>query len=279
MPDSDFYEKAAELLSSPAMVRHGVGLRVLGPNHQAFLKKHFFSRGTLLDIGCGEGHFLEGANRVGWHTAGIDLDRKALEVGKRRGLENLFCCALDDLSMPARFDCITFFEVLEHQPEPSAFMEKVKGLLAPGGFIAGSVPNRLRFRLRAFEDSDRPPYHFTRWSEASLKSFLARVGFFPITVENVGYGYYLTACFGLLGLRAKKLALKNHPSMDLRVCSFEEAGAELGMGRHLRGLIRAAKRGKNEVLRPFACMEMIFEKLLQKGQFLYFEADMRNTNE
>lgn len=41
-----------------------------------------------------------------------------------------------------KFDVITFFEVLEHQDRPREFLERVKELLKPGGWLAGSVPKR-----------------------------------------------------------------------------------------------------------------------------------------
>lgn len=44
-----------------------------------------------------------------------------------------------------KFDIITFFEVLEHQVDPVGFLETIKGMLNPGGWIAGSVPNRDNF--------------------------------------------------------------------------------------------------------------------------------------
>lgn len=78
---------------------------------------------------------------------------------------NLYCTSLEAFVEEAQrqgrsYDWVTFFEVLEHQAEPLAFMQMVGKLLRPGGGIAGSVPNRNRFRLAAYEKSDRPPYHF-----------------------------------------------------------------------------------------------------------------------
>ena len=40
------------------------------------------------------------------------------------------------------FDIVSFFEVLEHQADPAAFLSEVRACLRPRGFIVLSVPNR-----------------------------------------------------------------------------------------------------------------------------------------
>jgi len=54
--------------------------------------------------------------------------------------------------------------VLEHQDRPREFLEKVKELLKPGGWIAGSVPNRQLFRFSNkplnYQMGNFPPHHF-----------------------------------------------------------------------------------------------------------------------
>lgn len=135
--------------------------------------------GTLLDIGCGEGTFVNYARKKGFDAYGIDFSKKAIELGKMHyGLNNLFNCSLSELKniiSKQNFDIITFFEVLEHIDSPKEFINEIKGLLKKNGYAAGSVPFKDRWPFREF--NDYPPHHLTRWGEKSLRIFFQKNGF------------------------------------------------------------------------------------------------------
>jgi 2-polyprenyl-3-methyl-5-hydroxy-6-metoxy-1,4-benzoquinol methylase len=124
-------------------------------NHLAFFNYLPLRKGRLLDVGCGDGVFLKEAQRIGFEVYGIDFDKKSVETAKSQfGLINTFAMSLDEFIAwfpNQRFDIITIFKVLEHQDNPKDFIEKLRKLLKPGGYIAGSVPNRER----VFADKDR----------------------------------------------------------------------------------------------------------------------------
>jgi len=175
--------------------------------------------GKLLDVGCSNGSFLFGIIGLGLDVYGIDFDRKSIDAGKKRGLQNLFPMALDEfteanISRGLKFDAITFFDVLEHQSDPSGFIKNVKSVLRQGGSIVGTVPNRDRMFVslyRAGSLIDYPPHHFTWWNKASLRNFLERngfgeVSFFHAEPRSLKYlvcgGFYKavsTATLALLG--------------------------------------------------------------------------------
>ncbi|MEM4620694.1 MAG: class I SAM-dependent methyltransferase, partial [Desulfurococcaceae archaeon] len=87
-----------------------------------------------------------------------------------------------------KFDVITFFEVLEHQDRPREFLETIKSMLKPGGYIAGSVPNResliVKMYRRISPQTDFPPNHFLRFSKSTLISLLERTNFCDVKVET-----------------------------------------------------------------------------------------------
>lgn len=186
----DVYEK--ELHADYISVHLG-HLTSLAQNMLPFFERR--TSGRLLDVGCGDGAFLEEAQNRGMEVFGIDFDLGSIKVAtERRGLLNILNCSLDEFAENARqkelqFDHVTFFEVLEHQDDPQQFVEKARTLLARGGRIAGSVPNRERFWPEfsdwAFGYGDRPPHHFTRWSKDTLRKFLIRLGFTEIIVKDV----------------------------------------------------------------------------------------------
>jgi SAM-dependent methyltransferase len=130
-------------------------------------------RGKLLDIGCGEGVFVNYAIKKGFDAYGIDFSKEAIDLGKRwYGLNTLFNCSVSELKKAVKvseFDVITFFEVLEHLDKLKEFLSEVKMLLKKDGYIAVSVPFRDRWPIREF--NDYPPHHLTRWTEKSLRTF------------------------------------------------------------------------------------------------------------
>ncbi|MBI5562905.1 MAG: class I SAM-dependent methyltransferase [Deltaproteobacteria bacterium] len=136
--------------------------------------------GSLLDVGCGTGIFLNEARRRGFDAWGIDFDKNNIAVARSRyGLDRVYCMSAADLMLKSggiRFDAVTFFEVLEHLDAPAGFLDGLKGLLRPGGLIAMSVPNRDRF-IDTLGQGDSPPNHLTRWSAEGLRAFLERSGF------------------------------------------------------------------------------------------------------
>jgi len=178
------------------------GLRTkISYNHWAFFKYLPLRKGRLLDVGCGDGVFLKEAQRLGFEVYGIDFDKKSVEVAKSKfGLVNTFAVSLEEFMTwrpdQFKFDIITIFEVLEHQDDPRGFLEKIKKLLKPGGYLAGSVPNRER----VFADKDRaalridyPPHHFLWFDKNSLSILLQSQGFKSVEV------YYLRSLEWLAG--------------------------------------------------------------------------------
>jgi len=151
--------------------------------------------GKLLDIGCGDGSFLQRAKSLGFDVYGIDFDKNSIRVANEKyGLKNVITSSLSDFVCSIQksglcFDVITFFEVLEHQDNPTEFLNEVMKILAPDGYIAGSVPNRERFlaRLdRRFGAGDLPPHHFLWFSKNVLDTFFTNGGFKSILQSYSG---------------------------------------------------------------------------------------------
>jgi SAM-dependent methyltransferase len=152
-----------------------------------FLKVRPNRGGKLLDIGCGEGQFLHYARELGYDVYGLDIDEMSISVGKEYfNLKNMYAGDMDTFYRQTEmgvFDCITFFELLEHLEDPRAFLSKVHDLLGASGCIALSTPNAQRFtvKLGLREKYDYPPHHLTRWNWESLEFFIRDQGFEIIT--------------------------------------------------------------------------------------------------
>ncbi len=127
-------------------------------------------RGALLDIGCGDGTFLEAARRRGYRVVGSEMGGAA----DRAAAAGIDVRALDELEDLAPFDVVTMWHTLEHFPSPNEIVGRVSSLLGDEGVFIVAVPNSQGLQARFFGgdwfhfDVPRHLFHFGRRSLSSL---------------------------------------------------------------------------------------------------------------
>jgi 2-polyprenyl-3-methyl-5-hydroxy-6-metoxy-1,4-benzoquinol methylase len=96
--------------------------------------------GSLLDVGCHVGTFLELAEQAGYSVAGVEPSRWAAERANSRLRGNVFCGAVEDAPIPPdAFDVVTIWDVIEHLPDPASALRAIWTALRPGGVLAIST--------------------------------------------------------------------------------------------------------------------------------------------
>ncbi|MEO0291987.1 MAG: class I SAM-dependent methyltransferase [candidate division WOR-3 bacterium] len=144
----------------------------------------------ILDIGCGEGHFLYLAQKNGFEVVGIDINEKAIKVAKEKfGIKRVYPFDLSEFikNFPEeKFDIICAFHLIEHLEDPISFLFKVREILKEKGFFVFSLPNdrRLTVRIKEREDWDYPPHHLTRWNERSINFLIKKANFKIIKIKD-----------------------------------------------------------------------------------------------
>jgi 2-polyprenyl-6-hydroxyphenyl methylase / 3-demethylubiquinone-9 3-methyltransferase len=100
----------------------------------------------LLDVGCGAGLAAEALSRHGFDVLGIDAAVDVIDVARAHaaGSNPRYRVAQteDLLAEGQRFPLITALEVIEHVPDPAAFVRVLIALLEPGGMLFLSTLNR-----------------------------------------------------------------------------------------------------------------------------------------
>ncbi|MEM9146034.1 MAG: bifunctional 2-polyprenyl-6-hydroxyphenol methylase/3-demethylubiquinol 3-O-methyltransferase UbiG [Pseudomonadota bacterium] len=102
----------------------------------------------LLDIGCGGGLLCEPMARLGAEVVGVDPAARNIPVAQihaeQSGLEIDYRIATaEDLAAASeRFDVVLNMEVVEHVPDPAAYIATCAALVAPGGCMLTSTINR-----------------------------------------------------------------------------------------------------------------------------------------
>jgi SAM-dependent methyltransferase len=130
----------------------------------------------VLDIGCGEGYGSCVLAQAAVSVTAVDISREAIEAARAKYVApNLAyeqssgtCIELP----PSSFDLIVCFEVIEHLEDWPALLSEAKRLLAPGGQLVISTPNRLYY-AESRKLSGPNPYHVHEFDFAEFQQALS----------------------------------------------------------------------------------------------------------
>jgi 2-polyprenyl-6-hydroxyphenyl methylase / 3-demethylubiquinone-9 3-methyltransferase len=100
----------------------------------------------VLDMGCGAGLLCEPLARMGGAVVGVDAAPENIAVAQahaaQSGLSIDYRMGEIEAVAGDRFDLITCLEVVEHVTDAASFIAGLAGLLALGGLLIVSTPNR-----------------------------------------------------------------------------------------------------------------------------------------
>lgn len=135
--------------------------------------------GSVLDIGCNYGWFMEYFTRRGWEATGIDISDKAIRYARSKGL-NCYNATPETFHPERKFNAIILSNVLEHLERPKETLMIIKDWLFNKGVIYIRVPNTesivLPNRYQSFIGDLHPFEHFFYFSHNNLKLLLDKAG-------------------------------------------------------------------------------------------------------
>ena len=138
------------------------------------------SNASVLELGCHNGFFVSNLLQKGINAYGIDINSNAIRSGKivfdlhdRLFLANESSITLD-------VNTAVLIDVLEHVPDPSAFLQNIILRYPQISCLLISGPTTTKI----FNDkSDFPPHHLWRFSEKGINDMLALRGFVTTSVR------------------------------------------------------------------------------------------------
>ncbi len=143
---------------------------------------------VVLEAGSGEGYGANMIADVAELVIGLDYDTSAVEhvraryprIDMRQG--NLADLPLDDASVGT----VVNFQVIEHLWDQAQFLAECFRVLAPGGELLISTPNRITFSPG--RDTPLNPFHTRELNAAELTELLEQAGFEVTTMTGVHHG-------------------------------------------------------------------------------------------
>lgn len=132
------------------------------------------SKGTLLDIGCGTGNFLQACKKDGWNASGTEPDSGARSRASDKVGDTIHQNIHSPLLVNQTFNIITMWHVLEHVHQLNETISWARLHLATHGNLIIAVPNPESYdahkygKFWAAYDVPRHLYHFTKTSMKTL---------------------------------------------------------------------------------------------------------------
>ena len=136
------------------------------------------SPGEVLEVGTATGYLTAEMEKLGCKVTGVEQDADMAEIARqychKMLVGDIETMDLEDLG---RYDAVILGDVLEHVRSPRDVLQRVSGLLKPGGKVLMSLPNvaniwiRLNWLLGRFNNS-----RVGLLEESDLRSFTLRTG-------------------------------------------------------------------------------------------------------
>ncbi len=103
----------------------------------------YYKKGTVIDIGCGNGSIAKMLGKLGADILGIDLDEHEIKnASESNPYENVrFACLNVNEISERKFSGVVLTEVLEHIENPLDFLQTIYELCESDGFLILTVPN------------------------------------------------------------------------------------------------------------------------------------------
>lgn len=142
--------------------------------------------GDVIEVGCAHGVLLVALRAKGYRCVGVEPDARTAEWTTRHTGVQVRAGFFPDVALNP-CDLFLAFDVIEHVPDPVAFLRGAKALLRPGGVAVIQTPVERHNLADPF--ADRPDFfddlqHLYLFSEVSFRRLAAEAGLTIVALED-----------------------------------------------------------------------------------------------
>jgi SAM-dependent methyltransferase len=166
---------------------------------------------SLLEIGCGDGFFLEQALTQGYaRVRGVEPSAAAISGASPRVRDQIVCDVMrPGLFSDGEFDAVCLFQVFDHVPHPELVLDACRAVLRPGGLIL--CLNHNVESVSAHLMGERSPIidieHTYLYSPSTMRRIFAAGGFKVLEQGHVNNTYSVSYMTHLMPVPARVKAL------------------------------------------------------------------------
>lgn len=153
----------------------------------------FFSKGYILDVGCGRGLELKLLKQKGWKVLGTEISKDLLIQLSNLNIP-VVNSDISEIKGKKKFDVITFFHSLEHLYYPNKALKATARLIKKNGYLIIAVPNFGSFENIIFKGNGfhlDVPRHLFHFYKTTLVNFMEKLGFKLQNCKNFSLEYDL----------------------------------------------------------------------------------------
>lgn len=144
---------------------------------------------NLLEVGSGEGFFIDEAKAKNWNVYGTEFIERFIERCRQRGII-MHHGKLDVANYkPQSMDIIIWIEVIEHINDPVEELKKFNTLLRPGGIVYLTTPNFNSISRRILKEKFNVisfPNHLAYYTPSTLRYLFEHNGFRTVKIQTTG---------------------------------------------------------------------------------------------
>jgi 2-polyprenyl-3-methyl-5-hydroxy-6-metoxy-1,4-benzoquinol methylase len=227
-----------------------------------YLSQSSGGRGTLLDVGCGEGYALAFFRKLGWSVKGLDFSSAGVESKNPECVDvlvtgDIFALLKAEIAAGKVYNVVWLQNVLEHVIDPLDLLKSLRTLISPGGLAVITVPNDCSITQCGALGNQHidsafwvaPPDHLTYFDHNSLSNIVNETGWecvemlgdFPVDwfLFHPGSNYVRDRSVGKAAHKAR-VQIENliHKQPIEDVLRFWSATAKVGLGRDITAFLR-----------------------------------------
>jgi len=178
-------------------------------------------KGTVLDVGTGDGAFLtEALNKIANIAVGIEPSVAAIRFNKNPEIE-IVQTSFEEFNTDMKYDLITCFQTIEHLNNPKVFLNKFIEFLNPGGYIVischtnNSIINKILGEKSPIFDIE----HLQVFSKKGIKFLFQEVGLDIIYANSYWNSYPISYWIKIspIGDKIKDFFQKNKDFLRLNL--------------------------------------------------------------